>query len=194
MVCGDVAGECFVGQHQSMAQHIGNQVGDVLRQDIAAPAQKGQGAAAFDQVDGGAQIIDVNMDEGMLESLPAMVKFLHLIASEPDISRVPIMVDSSKWDVIEAGLKCIQGKSVVNSISLKEGEAEFIEKAKFRSVSMMMTVTNLSLLSITDFLGFIIPRENLTGIKSIIPLAEFSLGWVIPAFLVFAGLNLVQKK
>ena len=63
----------------------------------------------------GAQIIDVNMDEGMLESLPAMVKFLHLIASEPDISRVPIMVDSSKWDVIEAGLKCIQGKSVVNS-------------------------------------------------------------------------------
>ena len=66
----------------------------------------------------------------MLESLPAMVKFLHLIASEPDISRVPIMVDSSKWDVIEAGLKCIQGKSVVNSISLKEGEAEFIERAK----------------------------------------------------------------
>jgi len=65
----------------------------------------------------------------MLESLPAMVKFLNLIASEPDISRVPIMVDSSKWEVIEAGLKCIQGKSVVNSISLKEGEAEFIEKA-----------------------------------------------------------------
>jgi 5-methyltetrahydrofolate--homocysteine methyltransferase len=85
---------------------------------------------ARQQVLNGAQIIDVNMDEGMLESLPAMVKFLHLIASEPDISRVPIMVDSSKWDVIEAGLKCIQGKSVVNSISLKEGEAEFIERAK----------------------------------------------------------------
>jgi 5-methyltetrahydrofolate--homocysteine methyltransferase len=85
---------------------------------------------ARQQVLNGAQIIDINMDEGMLESLPAMVKFLHLIASEPDISRVPIMVDSSKWDVIEAGLKCIQGKSVVNSISLKEGEAEFIERAK----------------------------------------------------------------
>jgi 5-methyltetrahydrofolate--homocysteine methyltransferase len=87
-------------------------------------------AVAQQQVINGAQIIDVNMDEGMLESLPAMVTFLNLIASEPEISRVPIMVDSSKWEVIEAGLKCIQGKSVVNSISLKEGEAEFIEKAK----------------------------------------------------------------
>ena len=77
---------------------------------------------ARQQVINGAQIIDVNMDEGMLESLPAMVKFLNLVAGEPDISRVPIMVDSSKWDVIEAGLKCIQGKSVVNSISLKEGQ------------------------------------------------------------------------
>ena len=85
---------------------------------------------ARQQVLNGAQIIDVNMDEGMLESLPAMVTFLNLIASEPDISRVPIMVDSSKWEVIEAGLKCIQGKSVVNSISLKEGEAEFIERAQ----------------------------------------------------------------
>ena len=83
---------------------------------------------AHQQVLNGAQIIDVNMDEGMLEALPAMVKFLNLLASEPDISRVPIMVDSSKWEVIEAGLKCIQGKSVVNSISLKEGEAEFIER------------------------------------------------------------------
>ena len=87
-------------------------------------------AVAQQQVINGAQIIDVNMDEGMLESLPAMVKFLHLIASEPEISRVPIMVDSSKWEVIEAGLKCIQGKAVVNSISLKEGSDEFIEKAK----------------------------------------------------------------
>ncbi|MDB9970098.1 methionine synthase [Porticoccaceae bacterium] len=85
---------------------------------------------ARQQVINGAQIIDINMDEGMLESLPAMVKFLNLIAGEPDISRVPIMVDSSKWEVIEAGLKCIQGKSVVNSISLKEGEAEFVERAK----------------------------------------------------------------
>lgn len=85
---------------------------------------------ALQQVQNGAQIIDINMDEGMLDSKAAMVRFLHLIASEPDISRVPIMVDSSKWDIIEAGLKCIQGKAVVNSISLKEGEAEFIERAK----------------------------------------------------------------
>jgi len=85
---------------------------------------------ARQQVEGGAQIIDINMDEGMLDSQGAMVTFLNLIASEPDISRVPIMVDSSKWDIIEAGLKCIQGKPVVNSISLKEGHAEFVEKAK----------------------------------------------------------------
>jgi len=85
---------------------------------------------ALQQVENGAQIIDINMDEGMLEAIPAMVKFLNLIASEPDISRVPIMVDSSKWEVIEAGLKCIQGKAVVNSISLKEGEEEFVAKAQ----------------------------------------------------------------
>ncbi|MBA3707176.1 MAG: homocysteine S-methyltransferase family protein, partial [Bacteroidetes bacterium] len=84
---------------------------------------------AKDQVDGGAQVIDVNMDEGMLDSEAAMTKFLNLIASEPDISRVPIMIDSSKWTVIEAGLKCVQGKSIVNSISLKEGEQKFIEQA-----------------------------------------------------------------
>lgn len=84
---------------------------------------------AKDQVDGGAQVIDVNMDEGMLDSEAAMTKFLNLIASEPDISRVPIMIDSSKWNVIEAGLKCVQGKAIVNSISLKEGEAKFIEQA-----------------------------------------------------------------
>lgn len=84
---------------------------------------------AKDQVDGGAQVIDVNMDEGMLDSEAAMTKFLNLIASEPDIARVPIMIDSSKWSVIEAGLKCVQGKAIVNSISLKEGEAKFIEQA-----------------------------------------------------------------
>ncbi|MBX2859285.1 MAG: methionine synthase [Cellvibrionaceae bacterium] len=82
------------------------------------------------QVEDGAQIIDINMDEGMLDSHRAMTTFLNLIASEPDISRVPIMVDSSKWTVIEAGLKCIQGKPIVNSISLKEGEAEFLHHAK----------------------------------------------------------------
>lgn len=85
---------------------------------------------ALQQVEAGAQIIDINMDEGMLDSEQAMEKFLKLVASEPDISRVPIMVDSSKWEIIEAGLKCIQGKSVVNSISLKEGEEDFLAKAK----------------------------------------------------------------
>ena len=84
---------------------------------------------AKDQVDGGAQVIDVNMDEGMLDGELAMTTFLNLIASEPDISRVPIMIDSSKWSVIEAGLKCVQGKAIVNSISLKEGELKFIEQA-----------------------------------------------------------------
>ena len=85
---------------------------------------------ALDQVRGGAQVIDVNMDEGMLDSEAAMVKFLNLMASEPEISRIPVMVDSSKWNVIEAGLKCLQGKSIVNSISLKGGEEEFIRQAK----------------------------------------------------------------
>ncbi|MFY8274181.1 methionine synthase [Pseudoalteromonas sp. SSDWG2] len=85
---------------------------------------------AKEQVENGAQIIDINMDEAMLDSKAAMVKFLNLIASEPDISRVPIMVDSSKWEVIEAGLKCIQGKAIVNSISLKEGEEPFRKQAK----------------------------------------------------------------
>ncbi|MFN3426096.1 MAG: methionine synthase [Candidatus Thermochlorobacter sp.] len=87
-------------------------------------------AIARQQVENGAQIIDVNMDEGMLDSEAAMVKFLNLIAAEPDISRVPIMIDSSKWSVIEAGLKCVQGKAIVNSISLKEGEEKFKEQAK----------------------------------------------------------------
>ena len=87
-------------------------------------------SVARDQVDGGAQIIDVNMDEGMLDGVHAMTTFLNLIASEPDISRVPIMIDSSKWEIIEAGLKVVQGKCVVNSISLKEGEQEFIRQAK----------------------------------------------------------------
>lgn len=85
---------------------------------------------ARQQVENGAQIIDINMDEAMLDSKVAMVRYLNLLASEPDISRVPIMVDSSKWEVIEAALKCIQGKAVVNSISLKEGEAQFIHQAK----------------------------------------------------------------
>ncbi|MDZ3798687.1 MAG: methionine synthase [Xanthomonadales bacterium] len=85
---------------------------------------------ARQQVDSGAQVLDVNMDEGLIDSEKAMVRFLNLIASEPDIARIPVMVDSSKWEVIEAGLKCLQGKGVVNSISLKEGEAAFIEQAR----------------------------------------------------------------
>src|SRR5881296_275096 len=87
-------------------------------------------AVARQQVDGGAQIIDVNMDEAMLDSKEAMSTFLRLIASEPDIARVPIMIDSSKWEVIEAGLKCVQGKGIVNSISLKEGEEAFMRHAR----------------------------------------------------------------
>ncbi len=85
---------------------------------------------ARQQVENGAQVIDINMDEAMLDGRAAMVRFCNLIASEPDIARVPIMLDSSKWEVIEAGLKCVQGKGIVNSISMKEGEAEFIERAK----------------------------------------------------------------
>lgn len=87
-------------------------------------------SVARNQVEGGAQILDVNMDEGMLDGKEAMVRFLNLVAAEPDIARIPIMVDSSKWEIIEAGLKCIQGKGVVNSISLKEGEENFIAQAK----------------------------------------------------------------
>src|SRR5579872_2638461 len=87
-------------------------------------------AVARQQVEAGAQVLDVNMDEGLLDSERAMTTFLNLIASEPDIARVPIMIDSSKWDVIEAGLKCVQGKAIVNSISLKEGEDAFKHHAK----------------------------------------------------------------
>ena len=87
-------------------------------------------AVARQQVENGAQVLDVNMDEGMLDSVDAMVRFMHLIAAEPDIARVPVMVDSSKFAVIEAGLKCLQGKGIVNSISMKEGEAEFLRQAR----------------------------------------------------------------
>ncbi len=87
-------------------------------------------SVARQQVENGAQVIDVNMDEGMLDSEQAMVTFLNLIASEPDVAKLPVMIDSSKWTVIEAGLKCVQGKGVVNSISLKEGEAQFVEQAR----------------------------------------------------------------
>jgi 5-methyltetrahydrofolate--homocysteine methyltransferase len=97
----------------------------VLAGDFASAVE-----VARQQVQSGAQMIDINMDEAMLDSKAAMVRFLHLIAGEPDIARVPVMIDSSKWDVIEAGLKCVQGKPVVNSISMKEGEAQFLHHAK----------------------------------------------------------------
>ena len=101
-----------------------------FRRLIEADDYDGALDVARTQVTSGAQIIDVNMDEGMLDSEAAMVRFLNLIASEPDIARVPVMIDSSKWSVIEAGLKCLQGKGIVNSISMKEGEAAFLEHAR----------------------------------------------------------------
>ena len=101
----------------------------IFRKLIEANDYEGAVQIARQQVENGAQIIDINMDEGMLDSKSAMIKFLNLIAGEPDISRVPFMIDSSKWEILEAGLKCIQGKAIVNSISMKEGEQKFIEQA-----------------------------------------------------------------
>ena len=97
----------------------------VMAGDYAAAVE-----VARQQVENGAQIIDVNMDEGLLDAIEAMTTFLKLIAAEPDIARVPVMIDSSKWDVIEAGLKCVSGKPIVNSISMKEGEAPFLDQAR----------------------------------------------------------------
>ena len=101
-----------------------------FRKLVAAGDYPAALAVALQQVEAGAQVLDVNMDEGLLDSAAAMTTFLNLIAGEPDIARVPIMVDSSKWEVIEAGLKCVQGRPIVNSISLKEGEAKFVAQAK----------------------------------------------------------------
>src|SRR5947199_506922 len=97
---------------------------------ILAGNFEGALAVARQQVQGGANILDVNMDEGMIDSEATMTRFLNLIGSEPEIARIPMMIDSSKWSVIEAGLKCVQGKAVVNSISLKNGEEEFLHHAK----------------------------------------------------------------
>src|SRR3954462_4605210 len=97
----------------------------VMADDYAAAVE-----IARQQVENGAQIIDINMDEGLLDAEAAMVTFLKLIAAEPDIARVPFMIDSSKWSVIEAGLKCVSGKPIVNSISMKEGEEEFLAHAR----------------------------------------------------------------
>ena len=101
-----------------------------FRKLITAGDYSGALVVARDQVANGAQVIDINMDEGLIDSKAVMVEFLNLVASEPDIARVPVMVDSSKFSVIEAGLKCVQGKPIVNSISMKEGEEEFLRQAK----------------------------------------------------------------
>jgi 5-methyltetrahydrofolate--homocysteine methyltransferase len=98
---------------------------------------------ARQQVENGAQMIDVNFDEGMIDSVAAMVRFLNLIAAEPDIARVPVMIDSSRWEVLEAGLACVQGKAVVNSISLKEGEEIFLDHARtVRSLGALWSVAS----------------------------------------------------
>ncbi|MFC3532743.1 methionine synthase [Vogesella facilis] len=122
-----------IGDHDLFV-NVGERTNVTGSKAFAKLILNGDYATALDvarqQVENGAQVIDINMDEGMLDAHAAMVRFLNLIAAEPDISRVPIMIDSSKWDVIEAGLKCIQGKGIVNSISLKEGRDKFVEQAR----------------------------------------------------------------
>jgi len=126
--------EAFNIDAESLFVNIGERTNVTGSTKFARLIKEGDFDEALDvarqQVEAGAQIIDINMDEGMLDSEAAMVKFLKLIAAEPDISRVPLMIDSSKWEIIESGLKCVQGKAIVNSISLKEGEEEFITKAR----------------------------------------------------------------
>lgn len=126
--------EPFVLDHTTLFVNVGertNVTGSKAFARMVLAEQYDQAlTVARQQIENGAQIIDINMDEAMLDSKSAMVRFLNLIASEPDIARIPIMIDSSKWEVIEAGLRCIQGKAIVNSISLKEGEAAFITQAK----------------------------------------------------------------
>ncbi|MBP9652845.1 MAG: methionine synthase, partial [Rhodocyclaceae bacterium] len=126
--------EPFNVNEQSLFVNVGERTNVTGSKAFARLILNGQFAEAVAvaraQVGAGAQVIDVNMDEAMLDSKAAMVKFLNLIASEPDIARVPVMVDSSKWEVIEAGLQCLQGKGIVNSISLKEGETKFLEQAR----------------------------------------------------------------
>jgi 5-methyltetrahydrofolate--homocysteine methyltransferase len=126
--------EPFVIDDESLFVNVGERTNVTGSKAFARLILNGQFDEALvvarQQVENGAQVIDINMDEGMLDAVAAMTHFLNLIASEPDIARVPIMIDSSKWSVIEAGLKCVQGKAIVNSISMKEGEAEFLRQAK----------------------------------------------------------------
>ena len=126
--------ESLVIRPESNFVNVGERTNVTGSRKFARLIKNGDLAEALDvarhQVEGGAQIIDVNMDEGLLDSKKAMVEFLNLVMAEPDIARLPIMIDSSKWEVIEAGLQTVQGKCVVNSISLKEGEEEFIRQAQ----------------------------------------------------------------
>ena len=116
--------------HQHRRAHQRHRLGQVQEADRGRRLRRRRSPIAREQVESGAQVIDVNMDEGLLDGEKAMTTFLKLIASEPDIARVPVMIDSSKWAIIEAGLKCVQGKAIVNSISMKEGEAPFLEQAR----------------------------------------------------------------
>jgi len=126
--------EPFIINEESLFVNVGERTNVTGSKKFARLIREENYAEALDvareQVEAGAQIIDINMDEGMLDSERAMVVFLNLIATEPDICRVPIMIDSSKWEIIEAGLKCVQGKPIVNSISMKEGVEEFKERAR----------------------------------------------------------------
>ena len=126
--------EPFIINEDSLFVNVGERTNVTGSKAFARMILNGQFEEALhvarQQVENGAQVIDINMDEGMLDAVKAMTHFLNLVASEPDIARVPVMIDSSKWEVIEAGLKCVQGKSIVNSISMKEGEAEFLRQAK----------------------------------------------------------------
>ncbi|PKO92652.1 MAG: methionine synthase [Betaproteobacteria bacterium HGW-Betaproteobacteria-1] len=126
--------EPFIIDEDSLFVNVGERTNVTGSKAFARMILNGQFEEALhvarQQVENGAQVIDINMDEGMLDAVKAMTHFLNLVASEPDIARVPVMIDSSKWEVIEAGLKCVQGKSIVNSISMKEGEAEFLRQAK----------------------------------------------------------------
>ena len=126
--------EAFEVGHDSLFVNVGERTNVTGSRRFAKLILDGQFDAALavarEQIDSGAQLIDINMDEAMLDSAAAMTRFLNLVATEPDIARVPVMIDSSKWEVIEAGLKCVQGRSIVNSISMKEGEAEFLRQAR----------------------------------------------------------------
>src|SRR3546814_3495703 len=123
----------FCKQKTVYEMRISDWSSDVCSSDLLVDDFMAAVEVARQQVENGAQVIDVNMDEGLLDSERAMTIFLKLIAAEPDIARVPVMIDSSKWSVIEAGLKCVPGKPIVNSISMKEGEEPFLAQADRKS-------------------------------------------------------------